>query len=274
MEEKVKIMGVVNVTPNSFSDGGKFLDPAAAIAHARQLLEEGADIVDVGGESTGPGSVDVSVEEELRRVIPVIKGIAAMQSHRSRIDGASLKPVKVTISIDTYKSEVAREAIKAGARMVNDVTALRGDLAMARAVAEAGIPIILMYSKDATARTTRNPLHYDDVVKTVYEFLQTRTEYAIAAGISRENIIIDPGMGAFVSGEARYSYELLERLREFESLGFSILVGVSRKSFLPGALNERLAPGLAANELAVKNGASFLRVHDVAALRSRVFDGC
>ncbi len=273
-----KIMGIVNVTPNSFSDGGKFLDPAAAIAHARQLIEEGADIIDVGGESTGPGSVDVSVEEELRRVIPVIEGIAAGLKTETTVRQAGARYLAwggdksaragVIISVDTNKAEVARQAIAAGARMVNDVTALRGDSEMARAVAEAGVPVVLMYSKDATARTTRDPLHYDDVVKTVYDFLKARIDFALAAGIRRENIIIDPGMGAFVSGEPRYSYELLERLREFAPLGLPILVGVSRKSFLPGALNNRLEPGLAANELALKNGASFLRVHDVLKTKS------
>lgn len=252
MREKVKIMGILNVTPDSFSDGGQFFSVDAAAARALLMVREGADIIDVGGESSGPGSSDVSEEEELRRVIPVISLLRKSQP-------------ALFISIDTYKAEVARLAIAAGASMVNDVTALRGDPQMAHVIAQTGVPVVLMYSKDKTARTTRLKKCYRDVVKTVRGFLEERVTCALRAGIKREQIILDPGMGAFVSGEPRYSFEILERLEELKELGFPILVGVSRKSFLGGAVNERLAATLKANALAIKNGADILRVHDVKA---------
>lgn len=260
----VKIMGVLNVTPDSFSDGGKFfddgmLDVATALFGARKMIFDGADIIDIGGESTGPGSGDVPVEEELRRVLPVIEAVAALPEVASG---------KVVISVDTYKAEVARRAIHAGARMINDVTALRGDSEMASVVAHINandaIKIVLMYSKDPTARTTREPKQYKDVAAEILEFLEERIAYARAAGIKQEQIIIDPGMGAFVSGDPKYSYEILKRLQEFKKFGLPILIGASRKSFLPGALSERLKPTLEAHALAVKNGADIIRVHDVA----------
>lgn len=257
MANKVRIMGILNVTPDSFSDGGKFFDVKIAVAQAKKLIKEGADIIDVGGESSGPGSQDVSLKEELRRVIPVIKRIAPFA-----------KKAGIKISIDTYKAEVARQAIKTGAGVINDVTALRGDSEMASVAAKAGVPIVLMYSKDPTARTTRIKKNYKDVVKTVMEFLKERAEFAVKSGIKKSQIILDPGMGAFVSSEPKYSYEILRRLREFKVLGFPVLIGTSRKSFLPGKLNARLIPSLIANLVATKNGAGILRVHDVAPNKS------
>jgi dihydropteroate synthase len=249
------VMGVLNVTPDSFSDGGEFDGVERAVARAKEMIEEGAQIIDVGGESTGPGSVDVHLEEELGRVIPVIQAI------HEQVPGA-------LISVDTWKSEVARQAIEAGARMVNDVTALRGDEDMARVVAEADVPVVIMYSKDGSARTTGEAMEYEDVVASVRSFLEERIRFAEEAGISRKRIVVDPGMGAFVSGVAKYSLALLEKLEELQGLGCPVLVGASRKSFIrdiwggdrPG---DRLKGSLEAAKLAVKNGASIVRVHDV-----------
>lgn len=252
-------MGILNVTPDSFSDGGKYVKPQEALKQALQMIKEGADIIDIGGESSGPNSKDVTLKEELRRVIPVVLSLRALVKK----EGSNL-----LISVDTWKAEVARQAVMAGANMINDVTALRGDPGMAKIVAQTGVPIVLMYSKDPTARTTRTQKRYKNVVKTIIAFLQERVDFALAAGIKRTQIILDPGMGAFVSSIPKYSYEILERLKEFKKLGFPILVGASRKSFLPGTIHERLAPTLKAHRLAVQNGAAIIRVHDVQAHQS------
>lgn len=246
-------MGILNVTPDSFSDGGNFFDLKNAVAQAKKMMKEGADIIDIGGESSGPGSQNVELEEELRRAIPVIKRIAPIAAKAG-----------VIISIDTYKSEVAQRAISAGAGMINDVTALRGDPNMAEIAAKAGVLVVLMYSKDPTARTTKTKKRYKNVVKTIMDFLKKRANFALAHGVKRDKIILDPGMGAFVSSEPKYSYEILRKLGEFKRLGFPILVGTSRKSFLPGALDERLMPTLISNMVAVQNGADIIRIHDIA----------
>lgn len=263
--EKPVVMGILNVTPDSFSDGGKYYGAESreekvesrespALARAVEMIKEGATIIDIGGESTGPGSKEVTEEEELRRVIPVIKGLRE-------------KDPNIWISIDTYKSNVAREAIRAGADIVNDVTALRGDPEMAHTLAVFDVPVVLMYSKDETPRTTLNNIQYDDVFETILGFLEERIDYAVSQGIKRENIIIDPGMGAFISSDPRYSFEILERLREFKVFNLPILIGASRKSFLAGRAelppNERLEASLEAAKFAVENGANILRVHDV-----------
>lgn len=249
----VKIMGILNVTPDSFSDGGKFFNTKKAISCAKQMIQQGADIIDIGGESSGPGSSFVPLEEELRRVIPIISAIQKIATRE-----------EIIISIDTYKAEVARQAIQAGASMVNDITALRGDPEMASVIEKTGVKVVLMYSKDSSARTTRMKKHYRDVVKTIMKFLEQRIAYALKNGIKKKQIIIDPGMGAFVSVEPQYSYEILARLKEFKKIGLPILVGVSRKSFLPGAIKERLWPTLVANMAAILNGADIIRVHDIA----------
>lgn len=260
----VKIMGILNVTPDSFSDGEKFFVPHFSIALAarcaREIIRQGADIIDVGGEATGPGSKNISLKEELHRVVPVIKRLAVLPE---------VKRGKILISVDTYKAEVARQAILAGARIVNDVTALRGDTKMAQVIAKTGVQIILMYSKDSSPRTTRIRRQYRDVVKTVMEFLAKRIEFALRAGIKRRQIIIDPGMGAFVSSDPKCSFEILRRLAEFKQLGFPILVGTSMKSFLPGAVSQRdlsgrRGPTLISNLVAIQNGAAIIRVHDTA----------
>ncbi len=255
---QLKIMGILNVTPDSFSDGGKYFDLDQAVARAEEMVREGAEIIDVGGESSGPGSVDVSLEEELRRVVGVVQELG-------------IRKLGVRVSVDTWKAEVARQAIEAGATIVNDVTALRGDDQMAAVIAESGVKVVLMYSKDDSARTTAENVEYDDVVATIKSFLVKRIAYAEAKGIEREQMIIDPGMGAFVSGKAEYSWEILERLREFEELGCPILIGASRKSFLGGDVEDRLEPSLKAAKLATDNGASILRVHDIAETRKLGF---
>ncbi len=246
------VMGVVNVTPDSFSDGGQWLDPAAAIAHGRELAAEGAAILDVGGESTRPGAEPVGEAEELRRVIPVIERLAAA-------GGAA-------ISIDTTKAAVARAALAAGASYVNDVTALRADPALAAVVAEAGCDCCLMHMQ-GSPRTMQEHPHYDDVVGEVVAFLEERVAFALAAGIAAERIQVDPGIGFGKTLE--HNLELLRRLNEIAALGHPVVVGVSRKSFLGRitgreVASERVAATVAANVLAYERGASVFRVHDVA----------
>lgn len=255
--EKPLVMGILNVTPDSFSDGGKFRTREEAVEYALEMVEQGADILDVGGESTGPGSKDVGPDEELSRVLPVLELLCAKTD--------------AWISVDTYKSSVAKAALEAGADMINDVTALRGDAGMAGVLAGYDVPVVLMYSKDPTPRTTREEVHYDDVVRTVKDFFTERIGVAAAGGIARERLILDPGMGAFVSADPRYSLQLLHRLGEFLSFDLPVLVGPSRKSFigqvLDVPLNRRLEGTLAACAAAVMNGASILRVHDVQETR-------
>jgi dihydropteroate synthase len=242
------VMGVVNVTPDSFSDGGLYLDPATAIAHGRQLAAEGADILDVGGESTRPGSDPVSAEVELDRVLPVIEGL--------REAGA--------VSVDTMKAEVARRALAAGASFVNDVTALRHDPDMAGVIADAGVPVCLMHML-GTPKTMQQDPRYGDVVAEVSEFLLERAAAAEAAGVSRDQICLDPGIGFGKTLE--HNLELLAHLDRLAGLGYPLLIAVSRKRFL-GAITgrdeaDRLAATIAANVAALERGAWMFRVHDV-----------
>ena len=250
-----RIMGVVNVTPDSFSDGGAFLDRGAAIAHGLRLAFEGADLLDIGGESTRPGADPVPAEQELDRVIPVIEGIRA----RNR---------NVRISIDTSKAVVAAAALDAGAGYVNDVTALRGDPGMADLVAERGVGVCLMHML-GTPRTMQAEARYDDVVADVKAFLGERIEAAVAAGIARDRIEIDPGIG--FAKTIDHNLELLERLRELTDLRAPIVLGTSRKSFL-GTITgretaERMPATLATVVMGLERGAEVFRVHDVAPVR-------
>jgi dihydropteroate synthase len=244
------IMGVVNVTPDSFSDGGLFLDADKAIAHGIELADEGADILDIGGESTRPGAAPVDAEEELRRVLPVIEGLAV---------GAA------RISIDTSKAEVASAALQAGATLVNDVTALRGDPAMAPLVADSGVECCLMHMR-GEPRTMQDDPRYDDVVSEVKAFLSERLAFAVANGVAEERIILDPGIGFGKTIE--HNLELLRRLDELVALGRPVMVGFSRKSFLGRItgreVGERVASTVAVNVLAYERGARLFRVHDVA----------
>jgi dihydropteroate synthase len=245
-------MGVVNVTPDSFSDGGLYLDRAAAVAHALELADEGAAILDVGGESTRPGAEPVPVDEELRRVVPVIEGIVAAG-------------VSAQISVDTSKASVAAAALAVGATLVNDVTAMRADSEMAALVARSGADCCLMHML-GEPRTMQEDPRYEDVVSEVKAFLEGRLAYAVAAGVAEERILLDPGIGFGKTGA--HNLEILSRLDELVALGRPIVVGTSRKSFL-GRLaggrgtDERLAGTIATNVIAYERGASVFRVHDV-----------
>ncbi|HXV04626.1 MAG TPA: dihydropteroate synthase [Solirubrobacterales bacterium] len=245
-----KLMGVVNVTPDSFSDGGMYLDPAAAIAHGEELVRDGADLLDVGGESTRPGAEAVSAEEELRRVVPVIEGLA----------GGS-----AVISIDTSKAAVAEAALGAGAEIVNDVTALRGDPEIGALCAERGAGLVLMHMQ-GDPRTMQEHPTYDDVVEDVKAFLAERLEAAVAAGVDEERVWLDPGIGFGKTLE--HNLELLRRLGELRELGRPLVIGASRKSFIGkidgSPVGERLGGTIAASLLAAAEGADVLRVHDVA----------
>jgi dihydropteroate synthase len=246
------IMGVVNVTPDSFSDGGQFLDSPAAVEHGRELAAQGAEILDVGGESTRPGADPVPVEEELRRVLPVIEGLA----------GAG------RVSIDTSKTAVAAAALDAGADYVNDVTAFRGDPELAGLVAERGVDCCLMHML-GTPRTMQDDPRYDDVVADVKAFLEERMAFAVGEGVAEGRIMLDPGIGFGKTVE--HNLELIRRLDEIVALGRPVVFGVSRKSFL-GKLTgrevgERAVGTAAANVLALERGATVFRVHDVLETR-------
>jgi dihydropteroate synthase len=250
--ERPLVMGVVNITPDSFSDGGMFADTARAIAHAQRLIGEGADILDLGGESTRPGAAPVSLEVERRRVLPVLEAVAS---------GG------VPVAVDTRKPELMREAIAAGAAMINDVTALSGPGALA-AVARAPVAVCLMHMQGDPATMQANP-DYRDVVREVRDFLAQRVAVAEAAGIARNRIVVDPGFGFGKTVE--HNLALLRSLREFTSLGGALLAGLSRKAML-GRLTgreplERVHASVAAALLAIQNGAHIVRVHDVAATR-------
>ncbi|CAB4936534.1 unannotated protein [freshwater metagenome] len=246
-------MGIVNVTPDSFSDGGCWLDAGAAIAHGADLAREGAGILDIGGESTRPGAQPVAADEELRRVIPVIEGLAALSA-------------PVQLSVDTSKLAVAQAALGAGASLVNDVSAFRADPALAGLVADADCDCCLMHMR-GEPRTMQDDPRYDDVVGEVAAFLEERAAFAIGEGVDPARIIVDPGIG--FGKTTAHNVELLRRLDEIVALGFPVLIGVSRKSFLSeltgrAQVGDRVAATVAANVLAFERGASLFRVHDVA----------
>jgi dihydropteroate synthase len=245
------VMGIVNVTPDSFSDGGRFLDPGAAIAHALELQSEGAAILDIGGESTRPGAASVPAAQELARVIPVIEGLASAG-------------VRAEISVDTSKAEVAAAALLAGATIVNDVTALRACPEIAGIVAEHGAGLCLMHMLGDPRTMQRDP-HYDDVVAEVKRFLAERMAFAIAQGVAEERIMLDPGIG--FGKTVAHNLALVARVAELVELGRPVVIGTSRKSFL-GRLtgrdvHQRLYATIATNVLAYERGARIFRVHDV-----------
>jgi dihydropteroate synthase len=261
-------MGIVNVTPDSFSDGGLFLQTDAAVKHGLSLIAQGADIVDVGGESTRPGAEPVSVEDELGRVLGVVQGLASG-------DWIPARPT-VQISIDTSKAAVAEAALGAGASFINDVSAFRADPAMAGLVADSGVECCLMHMR-GEPRTMQRAPRYEDVVDEVKSFLEQRLRFAVSEGVAEERILLDPGIG-FGKTE-QHNLELLRRLGELGELGRPILIGTSRKQFLgriqaraagntePVDAVHRLAGTLASNVLAYERGASVFRVHDVAPVR-------
>jgi dihydropteroate synthase len=252
------IMGIVNVTPDSFSDGGRFADIDAAVAHGLSLARQGADLLDIGGESSRPGAAPVPLEEELRRVVPVVQQLAAQ--------------VPVPLSVDTCKSEVARQCLAAGARIINDITALGSDAAMPEVVRAAGAGMILMHMQGTPATMQDHP-HYGDVVQEIIRFFEARLRNLTDLGIARERIVVDPGIG--FGKTVRHNLELLARLEEFQTLGRPLCLGVSRKGFLGQILQrpvpQRLAGSLAAVGYALSRGAAqVLRVHDVAETRDVV----
>jgi len=252
LEKRPLVMGIVNVTPDSFSDGGRFFDAALAIAHARRLVEEGADILDIGGESSRPGAQPVSVDEELRRVLPVIGALAGLG---------------VPLSIDTVKPEVMRRAIAAGASIINDIAALRAPGAL-DAAAGSQAAVCLMHMQGAPGTMQTDP-RYGDVVAEVHGFLAERVAAARAVGIAAERIVVDPGFG--FGKRVEHNLALLRHLERFKDLGACVLAGLSRKSMLGEISGKEVSlrdtASVAAALLAAQNGAKILRVHDVAATR-------
>jgi dihydropteroate synthase len=255
LTDPFQLMGIVNVTPDSFSDGGSFLDAGSAIAHALKLVSDGAEILDIGGESTRPGAAPVPETVELERVLPVIEGL--------RDAGCMAE-----ISIDTSKATVASAALAAGASLVNDVSALRGDPSMAAVVAGSGARCCLMHMLGEPRTMQREPL-YDEVVGDVRSFLETRMAFAIKHGIAEDRILLDPGIG--FGKTVAHNLELLRRCDEIAQIGRPVVIGTSRKSFL-GTIaggrgtGDRLAGTIATNVIAYERGASVFRVHDVAAV--------
>ena len=248
------LMGIINVTPDSFSDGGRFFDPQRAVEHAIRLVGEGADLLDIGAESTRPGAQPVDEQEERRRLIPVVAAVA--------------KAVSVPISVDTSKAEVAKAAIDAGAVMVNDVTALRGDSAMVEIVAKAGASLALMHMQ-GSPQTMQHAPHYDDVIGEVARFLAARARFAIERGVARNRIVLDPGIG--FGKTLTHNLDLLANLHVLKELGYPLLIGPSRKGFI-GQLTRQSVEArgwgtAAVVALAVEQGANILRVHDVAPMK-------
>jgi dihydropteroate synthase len=260
--KKTYIMGILNVTPDSFSDGNKFFSVKDAATQAIKMENEGADIIDIGGESTRPGSVSLSKEEEIKRVIPVIEKLA--------------DKISIPLSIDTYKSDVAMKALTFGVSMINDITALQGDKKLVKIVSKYDVPICLMHMKGSPQNMQKNPV-YIDVVKEIHDFLKERTEYAVFHKIKKKNIIIDPGLGfgKRTGHGVEDNCEILRRLGEFKNLGFPILVGPSRKTFIGNVcggkrqlpITDRLEGSLATACIAAMNGADIVRVHDVRETR-------
>ena len=248
------MMGVVNVTPDSFSDGGRYLDSDAAVAHALRLVEEGADLLDIGAESTRPGADPVDELEERRRAIPVVAAVA--------------KAVRVPVSIDTSKASVAQAALDAGALLVNDVTALRGDPAMVQVIVRMGAGVVLMHMR-GTPRTMQQQPSYEDVVGEVSAFFDERIRFALSCGLVQKQIVLDPGIG--FGKLLEHNLMLLAQLDRFTGFGCPLLVGVSRKAFLGQLVDqpvqERQWATAAAVAMAVERGAGILRVHDVRAMR-------
>lgn len=249
--ERTLIVGILNVTPDSFSDGGRYYDTNAALAHAHRMVEEGADILDVGGESTRPGAAPVPPDEELRRVLPVVEALA--------------QDCSVPISIDTRKACVARAACRKGASLINDVSALTADPEMVAVAVETGAAVCLMHMR-GTPETMQKDPRYDDVVTEVRDYLRQRAEDAIASGVAEDRVIVDPGFGFGKTLE--HNLALLRRLPEIAELGFPVLVGTSRKSMLGTLLggappDHRLEGTAATVALAIAGGASLVRVHDV-----------
>ncbi|MBM4135877.1 MAG: dihydropteroate synthase [Nitrospira sp.] len=249
--QKTYIMGILNITPDSFSDGGLYFDKHAAIERSYRMVEEGADIIDVGGESTRPGSEPITIEEEIRRTIPVIEAIA--------------KEINVPISIDTYKSEIAKKALDAGASMVNDISGLRFDPMMTEVVSEYKVPVVIMHIKGKPKDMQQDPV-YEALIPEIMDYLRVGIRLAISTGISEDKIIIDPGIGFGKTFD--HNLEVINNLKEFTLLEKPILIGPSRKAFIGKILGdvpvtERLEGTSASVAVSIMNGANIIRVHDV-----------
>ncbi|OGJ50933.1 dihydropteroate synthase [Candidatus Peregrinibacteria bacterium RIFOXYB2_FULL_32_7] len=254
-------MGILNVTVDSFFDGGKYLEEKCLSKRLKQIMEEGADIIDIGAQSTFAGRKEVPFKEESEKILNAMKIFLRTKDKE-----------KILISIDTYQSQVAQIALENGADMINDVTAMRKDPLMPEVIAKFGCPIVLMYAKEDNARTTMDNVDYDDIISVLKKFFEERISFAISRGVKKEQIILDPGMGFFISGKAKYSFEILHRLKELkEYFKLPILVGTSRKSFLSCGgkygPEERLEGSLISAGIAVLNGANLIRAHDVKATK-------
>ena len=248
-------MGVLNVTPDSFSDGGQFNEINSAILHVDKMIKNGADIIDIGGESTKPGSEPVSADEESKRIVPVIKSIKNEYKD-------------VLISVDTYKSSVAKKAIEAGADFVNDISGLTFDDEMVSLLAQRNIPVVIMHI-NGKPKTMQKNILYSDLVSDIKRFFNKQCNHAINSGIKESNIMIDPGIGFGKTFD--HNFTLLKRLKEFEDLGFPILIGPSRKAFIGDVLNlpsnERVEGTIATIVAGILNGANIIRVHDVKEIK-------
>lgn len=249
------IMGILNVTPDSFSDGNVYYTSDKAVARGMELAEQGADIIDIGGESTRPGAVPVPCDEEMQRVIPVIRELACR--------------VRVPLSIDTTKAEVARRALDAGAEIINDISALRFDKDMAQVAARYRAPLVLMHMQ-GTPQTMQQDVRYDDIIRDIRDFLEERIGFAVAAGIERDKIILDPGLG-FGKSVTRDNFTIIDRIESLTALGQPVLVGPSRKAFIGKLLQQEVTGReygtAAAVAIAIYNGAQFVRVHDVSRMK-------
>ena len=250
------LVGILNTSPESFSEVSSFFEKEKSVLKAQKMIADGADWLDIGGESSSPNSTEISLDDELDRVIPIIEKIREVS--------------EIWISVDTWKAEVARQSLEAGADVINDITALRGDAEMHKVIEEYKVPVIMMFSKDNSARTTKNDTDYLDVMDTLKSFFHERLQFADSKGINKSKIIIDPGMGFFVSGKAKYSFEILSKLSELNELGYPILIGPSRKSFLAGvsqgsslSFSERDIPCISVSSIALWQGVSFIRFHEV-----------
>ncbi|WP_152403134.1 dihydropteroate synthase [Paenibacillus cellulositrophicus] len=249
--QSTQVMGILNITPDSFSDGGRYVDPDTAVRHALKMMLDGADLIDIGGESTRPGYTPVSAEEELARVIPVIEAIHKAAPH-------------IPISIDTYKAEVARQAILAGAHIINDIWGGKGDPDMLKVAAELGCPIILMHN--------RHDMAYTDFVEDVVADLKESVRLALAAGVRREHIILDPGIGFAKNGE--HNLKLMTQLDRLNQIGYPVLLATSRKKFIRSVLDlpvDDLVEGTAATvAFGIAQGCQLVRVHDVKSIKRTV----
>lgn len=255
-----KIMGILNATPDSFSDGGKFNQLRWATERIQEMVAQGAGIIDLGGEATGPSSPDVSSKRELERITPIVDWVSK----------SGLSKKNILFSIDTYKAPVAEYALAHGFNLVNDVTAMRGDSRMLSVVLKYQPYVVLMYAKDPSPRTSLEMVEYDDAVLHIKNFLQERAQWLMDQGFPKEKIILDPGMGLFISANPKYSFEVVERLGELKVLGFAILVGLSRKGFLGGKVESRDPSTVEWSLKALKNGADIVRVHNVALMKENL----